>query len=212
MEPMTRLAGPAIPLATPNIDTDVIIRIDRLAELPRDQLRPYAFEAIRFEKDGTTLTNSAFNTPGYSDAPILIAGENFGCGSSREGAVWAMQERGIRCVIAPSFGGIFANNCFQNGVLTITLPTAIVDALRDQCQPTSNAKFEVDLEQQTITAPDGTIIAFEVDAMRRDGLLQGLDPVGLTKRRMHEIESFQTRDRSLRPWIYSGFAARDEIN
>ncbi|MEM1307545.1 MAG: 3-isopropylmalate dehydratase small subunit, partial [Pseudomonadota bacterium] len=173
MEPITRLTGPAIPLATPNVDTDVIIRIDRLAELARGELGPYAFEAIRFDADGNPRPENVFNDPRYALAPILIAGENFGCGSSREGAVWTIQERGIRCIIAPEFGGIFANNCFQNGVLTIVLPTETVNALREQCQPTGNAKFDVDLEAQTVTAPDGTAVTFEIDGLKRDGLLRG---------------------------------------
>lgn len=205
MNPLTRLAGTAIPLATPNIDTDVIIRIDRLAELKRGELGAFAFEAIRFDGEGAPRPDCVFNDPGYDGAPILIAGENFGCGSSREGAVWAIQERGVRCIIAPEFGGIFASNCFQNGVLTIVLPAATVDALRAQCQPTGNAKFEVDLEAQTVTAPDGTTAAFEIDTLRREGLLRGLDPVGLTRLRMAEIARFQARDRTARPWIYGGF-------
>jgi 3-isopropylmalate/(R)-2-methylmalate dehydratase small subunit len=205
MAGLNKLSGPAIPLATPNIDTDVIIRIDRLAELDRGELGPYAFEAIRFDADGNKRSDSVLNDPGYADAPILIAGENFGCGSSREGAVWAIQERGIRCIIAPEFGGIFANNCFQNGVLTIVLPVETVDHLRAQCQPTGNAKFEIDLEAQTVTAPDGTVATFEIDALRKEGLLRGLDPVGLTQLRSAEIAAFQNQDRTNRPWIYGGF-------
>lgn len=205
MEPIKTISGPAIPLAAANIDTDVIIRIDRLAELNRGELGPYAFEAIRFDGAGKAVADNVLNDPGYADAPILIAGQNFGCGSSREGAVWAIQERGVRCIIAPEFGGIFANNCFQNGMLTIVLPPETVDSLRAQCRPTGNAKFEIDLSAQTVTAPDGGVVTFEIDALRKEGLLRGLDPVGLTQLRASEIAAFQAEDRVKRPWIYAGF-------
>lgn len=208
MHPFTTVSGPAVPLMQPNIDTDVVIRVEYLSDVAREELGPYAFEALRYDENGDLRPDCVLNEPGYAGAPILIAGENFGCGSSREAAVWALAGLGIRCVIAPSFGGIFADNCFQNGVLTIRLAPEIVAKLADQAQPTGNAVFDVDLANQTVTGPDGETISFEIEALRKDALIQGLDQLGLTMQRAAEITAFQDADRDNRPWIYNGFEAQ----
>ncbi|MEL6228243.1 MAG: 3-isopropylmalate dehydratase small subunit, partial [Pseudomonadota bacterium] len=141
MQPFQIVTGPAIPFRRPNTDTDVIIRIERLSELQRHELGPYAFEALRRRADQTDDPDCVFNRDVYKGAPILIAGENFGCGSSREGAVWAIAELGIRCIIAPSFADIFYNNCFKNGVLPVKLPQAQVDQLMEHAESGSNARL-----------------------------------------------------------------------
>lgn len=202
MEKFTTLTAPAAVLLRQNIDTDIIVRIERLITLGRTKLGPYCFEALRYREDGSDDPAFFLNDPACKGARILLAGRNFGCGSSREGAVWALMCVGIRCVIAPSFGDIFFNNCFQNGVLPIVLDVDKVEALaavvgRDpQAQP-----LTVDLERQVVRAAD-LAIDFEVDPGRREALLQGLDEIGVTLQREPDIAAFQARDRALRPWIY----------
>lgn len=201
--PLTRLAGPAVPFTRKNIDTDVIIRIERLTDTPRERLGPFAFEAIRIGAYGTPDPDCVFNQSRFAGAPILIAGANFGCGSSREGAVWALQGLGIHCVIAPSFGGIFANNCFQNGVLTITLPQETIDRLALIAEADSTAPFTVDLGTKTLTPPNETPITFEIETLKQHALLQGLDELGMTQTREAEIAAFESRDRRDRPWVHT---------
>ena len=204
MQPFTTVSGPAAPLMMENVDTDVIIRIDRLAEIAPDQLGPYAFEALRYDASGSETIDCVFNQRAYQGAPILLAGTNFGCGSSREGAVWALSGMGVRCVIAPSFGGIFANNCFQNGVLPITLPGETVAQLAAIAADDPTAPITVDLERQVVVPPNGNPIKFEIDGLRREALLRGLDELGMTLESSAEIDAYQARDRIARPWVYAG--------
>jgi 3-isopropylmalate/(R)-2-methylmalate dehydratase small subunit len=188
---LTIVTGPAAPLMRRDLDTDVIIRIERLTQLPREQLGPYALEALR--GPDFVLDQAAFR-----GAPILLAGANFGCGSSREGAVWALQGIGLRCVIAPSFGDIFFSNCFQNGMLPIVLPERAIEALAHQAA--GGAPVTVDLRANKVTAPDGTVFSFELDPMRREMLLAGTDELGLTLRCASEITAWQRADAIRRPW------------
>ena len=205
IHPFTTVHGPAAPLMKANIDTDVIIRIERLTSLTRDALGPFAFEALRYRLDGSDEPDFVVNDPKFRAAPFLLAGPNFGCGSSREGAVWALQGIGVRCVIAPSYGDIFYGNCFQNGLLPIRLPLNQVQALAMQCA--EGAELTVDLERATLTAPDGSNTAFTIDPMRREALLHGLDDIGLTLKDDSLIRHWQVRDRVDRPWVWSGTAA-----
>lgn len=201
MTPFTAVTGAAAPLMRANVDTDVIIRIERLtAAFQRDQLGPYAFEALRLRADGSEDPACVLNQPAFLRAPVLLAAENFGCGSSREGAVWALMGLGIRCVIAPSFGDIFFNNCFQNGVLPVRLPIAQVEVLAAQCA--SGASVTVDLQEKAITAPDGRVSSFDIDPLRREALLHGLDDIGLTLKDDALIRAWQQADRARRPWAW----------
>jgi 3-isopropylmalate/(R)-2-methylmalate dehydratase small subunit len=198
MQPFTVVTGPAVPLMLANVDTDVIIRIERLTSLGKDALGLYAFEALRYHADGSLNPDCVLNRPEYRHAPLLLADTNFGCGSSREGAVWALQALGLRCVVAPSFGDIFFSNCFQNGVLPIRLPAETVRAFA--AQAAAGAAFTVDLERQHIVAPDGTETPFETEALRRESLLAGLDDIGLTLRHAGAIDAWEAADQALRPW------------
>lgn len=200
MTPFTAVTGAAAPLMRANVDTDVIIRIERLTAFQRDQLGPYAFEALRLRADGSEDPACVLNQPAFLRAPVLLAAENFGCGSSREGAVWALMGLGIRCVIAPSFGDIFFNNCFQNGVLPVRLPIAQVEVLAAQCA--SGASVTVDLQEKAITAPDGRVSPFDIDPLRREALLHGLDDIGLTLKDDALIRAWQQADRARRPWAW----------
>lgn len=200
MQPFTVITGSAAPLLRANIDTDVIIRIERLTSLARDQLGRYAFEALRYRVDGSENPDFVLNRPPFRAAPILIAGANFGCGSSREGAVWALMAAGIRCVIAESFGDIFYNNCFQNGLLPVILPAARLGDLATQAG--HGAPVTVDLACCAITAPGGPQIAFEIDASRRQALIEGLDDISRTKLQQADIVAWQTSDRIERSWIW----------
>ena len=200
MQPFSSVTGAAVPLMIANIDTDVIIRIERLTSLEKNELGRYAFEALRYRDDGSADPDCILNQPRFSEAPILLAAANFGCGSSREGAVWAMRALGFRSVIAPSFGDIFYANCFQNGVLPIRLPRAEVEVLAAQCE--GGAAMTVDLVARTLTAPDKTQRAFEIDPMRREALLHGLDDIGLTLKDDAEIRAWQATDRQRRPWAW----------
>jgi 3-isopropylmalate/(R)-2-methylmalate dehydratase small subunit len=202
VEKFTELHGIAAPLAVPNINTDVLIRIERLNALPKDQLGPYCFEAWRYDAQGAELPDFVLNKPEYRQASILITGANFGCGSSREAAVWALRNMGYRCIVAPSFGDIFFGNCFQNGVLPVVLPADVVDSLRQEADTAQGQPFTVDLNTRTITTPTGRKINFPIDASRRLSLLQGLDEISMTLGRLEEIAAFQQRDRQRRPWIY----------
>ncbi|SOY45494.1 3-isopropylmalate isomerase subunit [Cupriavidus taiwanensis] len=200
MQPFTTVIGAAIPLLRENVDTDVIIRIERLTEQPPGALGHYAFEALRYRPDGTEDPGCILNDPVFRGAPVLLAGRNFGCGSSREGAVVALKGMGVRCVIAPSYGDIFYNNCFQNGLLPVALPPEKIEALAAQCA--YGAPVRVDLEALTIIAPDGSSIPFELAAMRRKGLLHGLDDIGLTLKDDEIIRAWQAKDRQRRGWAW----------
>ena len=200
MQPFTVLRGCAAPLPIDNVDTDLIIRIERLTSLARGELGPWAFESLRYRGDGSENPDFALNQAPWREAPILVSGRNFGCGSSREGAVWALLARGIRCVLAESFGDIFHANCFQNGVLPVRLPAATLARVHAACAP--QATWEVDLRAQRIVLPDGTALAFEVDPLRRAALLEGLDDIGRTLQLRESIDAWQARDRTARPWIW----------
>jgi len=198
MAPFQVVSGPAAPLMLANVDTDVIVRIERLTSEPREALVRFAFEALRFRRDGSEDPGCVLNQPPFRGAPLLLAGANFGCGSSREGAVWALQAIGVRCVIAPSFGDIFFSNCFQNGVLPIRLPTEQVRALA--ALAAGGAPFTVDLPQNVLLAADGSRWPFEVEPMRRVSLLEGLDDIGLTLRQAGLIDDWERADLAARPW------------
>jgi 3-isopropylmalate/(R)-2-methylmalate dehydratase small subunit len=203
MQPFTVLQGIAAPLLRPNINTDIVIRIERLRDLDRDKLGPYAFESWRYRRDGTEDPSFILNRPPYRDARILIAGENFACGSSREAAVWALQGFGIRCVVAPSFGPIFFNNCFQNGVLPVVLPAKAVESLAAEVEATQGkGRVTIDLLRCVVVAPSAREVHFAIDGMLRESLLKGLDQIALTLERNSEIAGFQVRDRARHPWLY----------
>ena len=206
MKKVVRIAGVAAPLPLANIDTDVIIRIERLARCPRDQLGDWGFEPLRFLADGSDNPDFVLNQPGSRGAAILVAGANFGCGSSREHAVWALQGMGIECVIAPSFGDIFRSNCFQNGLLPVQLPKdqaqqllAWLEQAHREGRPQS---IEVDLEQLSIRWPGGADLAFPLEQRRRHALMEGLDAIGQTLTQAAQIDAWQARDRKQRPWIW----------
>ncbi len=206
MQAFQTASGRALTLLQPNIDTDVIIRINRLNEVRmhpegRSLLGRWAFESLRYAPDGSEQPGCILNDQRFRGAPILIAGPNFGCGSSREGAVWAMAGIGIRCVIADSFGDIFHANCFQNGVLPIVLPAPEVARLAEAAA--GLAELCVDLEQQTISAASGRAIRFDVDASRRHALLLGLDEIGETMQHVADIAAWQDADQANRPWMWN---------
>ena len=203
MEPFTVLKGVAAPLLRANINTDVIIRIERLRDLEKGDLGRYAFESWRYRRDGSQDPAFVLNRPPYREARIMIAGDNFACGSSREAAVWALQSFGIRCVIAPSFGPIFYNNCFQNGVLPVVVPAKVVADLAAEVEATQGeGRVVVDLARCVVVSPGGKETPFTVDALLREGMLKGLDQIELTRAREPQIQAFQARDRERRPWLY----------
>jgi 3-isopropylmalate/(R)-2-methylmalate dehydratase small subunit len=202
MQKFTSVTGVAAPLMKANIDTDVIIPVKRLIGYQRHELGAFALEAYRFRLDGSENPDFVLNQPRYRDAKILITAENFGCGSSREAAVWALAAFGFRCIIGPDFGDIFTNNAFQNGLLLIRLPREQVDSLARELESAPSPGMTVDLQTCTITTPSGRQMAFEIDAERRQALLEGRDEIGMTLVRDAEIEAFQQRDRAARPWIY----------
>lgn len=200
MTPFTTITGAAVPFMRENIDTDVIIRIERLTTLEKDQLGPFALEALRMRPDGTEDPDCILNQPPFRGAPILLAGANFGCGSSREGAVWALMAIGVLCVIAPSFGDIFFSNCFQNGVLPIRLPATVVNELASACA--GGMPLVIDLENCTLTTSTGAMTSFDIDPTRREGLLLGLDEIGVTLKDAALISEWQHKDRQTRPWAW----------
>ena len=201
MDPFVRLRAVAAPIDLPNVDTDRIIPA-RFLRRPRESgYGPLLFHDVRFAADGSERPEFVLNRPAYRDARILVTAENFGCGSSREMAVWALMDRGIRVVIGPSFGDIFFENCFKNGVLAVVLPEDIVAGLRRALAEQPGATVAVDLETQTVTGPDGTPIRFEVDPFRKHGLLTGQDEVALTLEHLPAIEAFEARRRDEMPWL-----------
>ena len=203
-KPFNTLTAIAAPIMRSNIDTDVIIRIERLVgNSVRGTLGKWAFGSLRYLPDGSENPDFILNRAPYRNAEILVTGPNFGCGSSREGAVWSLAEMGIRAIIGSGFGDIFFANCFQNGILPVVVDKAIVDQLAADIEATQGAgRVSIDLEAQTIVSPSGKQHRFEIDPRRREGLLQGLDEVALTLQRDDEIRSFQAADRELRPWIH----------
>ncbi len=203
MEKFTRLTGVAAPLPMINVDTDMIIPKQFLKTIKRTGLGKHLFEEMRYTPDGAERPEFVLNQPAYREARILIAGENFGCGSSREHAPWALLDFGIRCVIAPSFADIFYNNCFKNGILPLVLSESEVETLMEDARAGANAVFTVDLEAQEITRPDGGVVRFEIDPFRKRCLLEGLDDIALTLRKAGKIDAFEERQKRERPWLYA---------
>ncbi|MEI2807406.1 3-isopropylmalate dehydratase small subunit [Albidovulum sp.] len=201
MDKFTTLTGIAAPMPLVNIDTDMIIPKQFLKTIKRSGLGKNLFDEMRFDRDGNEIADFVLNRPAYRNAQILVAGDNFGCGSSREHAPWALLDFGIRCVISTSFADIFYNNCFKNGILPIVLPQEDIDKLMDDAQRGANAVITVDLESQTLKGPDGGCISFEIDPWRKHCLLNGLDDIGLTLEKVSAIDTFETGAAQSRPWV-----------
>src|ERR1700691_1362413 len=201
MEAFKKLDGIAAPLDMINVDTDMIIPKQFLKTIHRTGLGKALFDEMRYNEDGSEKPDFVLTKPAYRKAQILVAGENFGCGSSREHAPWALLDFGIRCVIAPSFADIFHSNCFQNGVLPIKLPAETVALLMADAEKGANARLTIDLAAQTITRPDGSTVAFEVDAFRKHCLLGGLDDIGVTLQKEPAIAGFEAKQRVSQPWV-----------
>jgi len=200
MEKFNKLTSVAAPLPLINVDTDMIIPARFLKTIKRTGLGADLFSTLRFNEDGTDRKDFVLNKPAYKDAEILIVGENFGCGSSREHAPWALMDYGIKCIIGTSFADIFFNNSSKNGILLIKLSKEEVDQLMNEAERGANATISVDLEAQEITGPDGGIITFEVDAFKKHCLLNGLDDIGLTLQKADKIEKFEANQRITQPW------------
>ena len=200
MQPFTTVSGPAAPLLLANVDTDVVIRIEPLTLHPPDALGPFAFEPLRYRPDGGEDPGFVLNQPLFRGAPILLAGPNFGCGSSREAAVWALRGMGLRCVIASSFGDIFYGNCFQNGMLPIMLDEHLIAELALVAQ--TGTAMTVDLVQRQLTIGDSAPVPFQIDESRRLSLLEGLDAIGLTLKDAPLVAAWQEADRLRRPWAW----------
>ncbi|MBV9511132.1 MAG: 3-isopropylmalate dehydratase small subunit [Caulobacteraceae bacterium] len=200
MTPFIHLDGRAAPLPVANIDTDQIIPKQFLKTIEREGLGKGLFYDLRFDTEGREKPDFVLNQPAYAGTSILLAGDNFGCGSSREHAPWALLDFGVRCVIAPSFADIFYNNCFENGLLPVALPEADVKALMDEAKG-GNHMISVDLEAQTVVSPSGRRFAFQIDAGRREKLLKGLDAVGETLQHAGDITDFEERRKLTRPWL-----------
>ena len=201
MDKFTTLTGVAAPMPLVNIDTDMIIPKQFLKTIQRSGLGKNLFDEMRFNPDGSEIAGFVLNQPAYRKAQILVAGDNFGCGSSREHAPWALLDFGIRCVISTSFADIFFNNCFKNGILPIVLPKEQVDVLMDDARKGENARITVDLASQTVTAADGQEFHFEVDAFKKHCLLNGLDDIGLTLEKAPAIDRFEASAGQARPWV-----------
>ena len=201
MEKFTVLDGVAAPLKQINVDTDKIIPKQHLKTVERTGLGKALFEELRYRDDGSENPDFVLNQPAYRQAKILVAGENFGCGSSREHAPWALMDFGIRCVIASSFADIFYSNSFKNGMLLIKLPQQLVNELMDDAKKGANARLTVDLASQTITRPDGGTVKFDIDPFLKDCLLNGLDDIGLTLKKESKIAAFEQKQHLSQPWL-----------
>jgi len=201
MKKFTTLTGVAAPMDMINIDTDMVIPKQYLTTIERTGLGRGLFHEMRYNADGSDNPDFVLNKPAYKNASILVTGENFGCGSSREHAPWALLDFGFKCVIAPSFADIFYNNCFKNGILPIRLPQEYVDKLMDDADRGANATISIDLEAQTITRPDGGEITFEVEEFKKHCLMNGLDDVGLTMEHEGKITSFEDDRKVTQPWL-----------
>ncbi|MFV2091984.1 MAG: 3-isopropylmalate dehydratase small subunit [Hyphomicrobiales bacterium] len=201
MDKFTQLTGVAAPIDIRNIDTDMLIPKQYLKTIKRTGLGTALFSEMRYNEDGSENSDFVLNKPAYRAAKIIIAGENFGCGSSREHAPWALLDFGIRCVVSTSFADIFYNNCFKNGILPIVLPQEDIDKLMDDAQRGANAIISVDLGTQTITGPDGGTITFDIDPYRKHCLLNGLDDIGLSLEKLPAIDAFEKKAGEARPWV-----------
>ena len=201
MDKFETLTGIAAPMPLVNIDTDMIIPKQFLKTIKRSGLGVNLFDEMRFDREGNEIPEFVLNKPQYRETEILVAGDNFGCGSSREHAPWAIKDFGIRCVISTSFADIFYNNCFKNGILPIVLPKEAVDVLMKDAEKGSNARMTVDLEAQTVTSSDGEVFSFEVDSFKKRCLIEGLDDIGLTMEKASAIDSFEAKASAERPWV-----------
>ena len=201
MDKFEKLSGVAAPMPLINIDTDMIIPKVFLKTIKRSGLGVNLFDEMRYDDDRAEIPDFVLNKAQYRNAEILVAGDNFGCGSSREHAPWAIKDFGIRCIISTSFADIFYNNCFKNGVLPIILPQEQVDALMKDAEKGSNARIEIDLADQTVTSSDGDVYSFEVDAFKKHCLLNGLDDIGLTMEKVGSIDNYEVKLSSERPWV-----------
>jgi 3-isopropylmalate/(R)-2-methylmalate dehydratase small subunit len=202
MEKFTTLRGVAAPMPMVNIDTDMIIPKNFLKTIKRTGLKEGLFYELRWTADGQKK-DFILDQPAYQNAKIIVAGPNFGCGSSREHAPWALLDFGIRCVISEGFADIFYNNCFKNGILPIKMPKEIIDKLMDDASRGSNAIIEVDLEKQEIKGPDGGTVHFDIDPFRKRCLLEGLDDIGLTMEKAPEIDDFEKKQKEAQPWLHA---------
>ncbi len=203
MEKFTKLTGVAAALPMINVDTDMIIPKQFLKTIKRSGLGKGLFYEMSHDSQGNEISNFVLNRQAYRKSVILIAGENFGCGSSREHAPWAITDFGIRSIIAPSFADIFFNNCFKNAILPIKLPQDQVDALMSQAENADGAAFTIDLEAQAILAPNGSTTAFEIDSFRRHCLLNGLDDIGLSMQKISQIDAFEAKQKTDQPWLFA---------
>ena len=201
MQKFTTLTGIAAPMPLVNIDTDMIIPKQFLKTIQRSGLGKNLFDEMRYDRDGNEIADFVLNQPAYRKAEILVAGDNFGCGSSREHAPWALLDFGIRCVISTSFADIFFNNCFKNGILPIVLPQEQVDVLMADARKGANARVTVDLEAQTVTTSDGQSFSFSVDPHRKHCLMNGLDDIGLTLRHADKIREYEAKHIAEQPWL-----------
>ena len=197
MEKFTTFEGIVAPLDMINVDTDMIVPKQFLKTIKRSGLGANVFDEMRFRPDGSEIEDFVLNQPDYRQSQILVAGDNFGCGSSREHAPWALLDFGFRCVIAPSFADIFFNNCFKNGILPIALPQAEVDKLMSDAKQGNGTVLSINLEAQTITRPNGETIAFDVDPFRKNCLIEGLDDIGLTLKKSEKIDAFEAERNQL---------------
>ncbi|MDC0604301.1 3-isopropylmalate dehydratase small subunit [Amylibacter sp.] len=201
MEKFTNVSGVAAPMPLVNIDTDMIIPKQFLKTIKRSGLGVNLFDEMRYNQDGSEISDFVLNQSAYRNTEIIIAGENFGCGSSREHAPWALKDFGISVVISESFADIFYNNCFKNGILPVKLPKESIDILMDDASKGENARISVDLEEQTVSATDGTIFKFEVDAFKKHCLLNGLDDIGLTYQKIESVDKFEEKQAKIAPWL-----------
>ncbi len=203
MDKFTTLTGVAAPLPMINVDTDMIIPKQFLKTVERTGLARGLFLDMRFADDGSENPDFVLNKPAWRDSVILVTGENFGCGSSREHAPWALLDFGIRCVIAPSFADIFHTNCFKNGILPIALAEDQVDALMEDARKGENAILSVDLEKQEIARPDGGVVRFDIDPFLKHCLINGLDEVAMTLQKDDKIDAFEAHQRGQQPWLFA---------
>ena len=201
MKSFTSLDGVAAPLRMINVDTDRIIPKQFLKTIKRTGLGEFLFNDLRYDMSGTEISEFVLNKAAYRNASILVAGRNFGCGSSREHAPWALMDFGIQCIIAPSFADIFYNNCFKNGILPIALSEKEVEELLDSAEDGSNAVFSIDLAAQTVSSPRGACFHFEIDQFRKHCLINGLDDIGLTLEKAKLITSFEEGRSTATPWL-----------
>ncbi|OEJ69172.1 3-isopropylmalate dehydratase small subunit [Magnetovibrio blakemorei] len=203
MEKFTKLTGVAAPMPIRNIDTDMIIPKQFLKTIKREGLGVHLFDEMRYLDDGSENPDFVLNKPAYRNAQIIVAADNFGCGSSREHAPWALNDFGIRVIISTSFADIFYNNSFKNGMLPIRVDEETLGKLMDDAERGSNATLTIDLEAQTISGPDGGEVKFEIDPFRKHCLLEGLDDIGLTQKKADKIDSYETKQKASQPWLFA---------